>query len=61
MSTHGPVQLTNTASAGQDLASKTLSSTINIPPTAYSMQGSAINIFVARDMDFRTVYELAHY
>ncbi len=60
-SANSPIQLTNTAGAGQDLASKTLENTINIPPTATSLQGSAINIFVARDMDFRTVYELARY
>jgi type IV secretion system protein VirB10 len=57
----GTIRLTTTATAGQDLASKTLESTINIPPTGYSLQGSAIKIFVARDMDFRSVYELATY
>jgi type IV secretion system protein VirB10 len=57
----GTIRLTTTATAGQDLASKTLENTINIPPTGYSLQGSAIKIFVARDMDFRSVYELAKY
>lgn len=57
----GTIRLTTTATAGQDIASKTLESTINIPPTGYSLQGSAIKIFVARDMDFRSVYELANY
>lgn len=57
----GTIQLGTTANAGQDIASKALDNTINIPPTAYSNQGSAITIFVARDMDFRSVYELARY
>lgn len=57
----GTVQLTTTSTAGQDLATKTLENTINIPPTGYSLQGAAMVIFVARDMDFRSVYELARY
>lgn len=55
------LRLTTTSTAGQDLATKTLENTINIPPTGNSQQGAAINIFVARDMDFRSVYELARY
>jgi type IV secretion system protein VirB10 len=39
------------------VAAETLRSTINIPPTAYSNQGSIINIFVARDIDLSGVYE----
>lgn len=57
----GTIRLTTTAGAGQELASKALDKTINIPPTGYSLQGSAINIFVARDADFGRVYELARY
>jgi type IV secretion system protein VirB10 len=55
------IRLTTTAGAGQDLASKALDKTINIPPTGYSLQGSAINIFLARDVDFGRVYELVRY
>jgi type IV secretion system protein VirB10 len=55
------IRLGTTAGVGEDLASKTLDKTINIPPTGYSVQGSAINIFVARDLDFGRVYELARY
>lgn len=55
------IRLTTTAGVGQDLASKTLDKTINIPPTGYSLQGSAINIFLARDVDFGRVYELIRY
>lgn len=57
----GTIRLTTTANAGQDLASRALDKTINIPPTGYSLQGEAINIFVARDIDFGRVYELARY
>ncbi len=55
------IRLGTTAGAGQDLANKALERTINIPPTGYSVQGSAINIFVSRDVDFGGVYELARY
>jgi type IV secretion system protein VirB10 len=55
----GTITFGSTATAGQDLASKTLDNTINIPPTGYVNQGEATTIFVLRDMDFRSVYELA--
>ena len=32
--------------------------TINIPPTLSKNQGELANIFVARDVDFSTVYQL---
>lgn len=57
----GTIRLTTSAKAGQDLANQTLESTINIPPTGYGQPGDVINIFVVRDIDFRSVYELAHY
>ncbi len=57
----GTIRLSTTSTAGQDLATKTLENTINIPPTGYSPHGSVINILVLRDMDFRSVYELARY
>jgi type IV secretion system protein VirB10 len=57
----GSIQLTTSSRAGQDLASRTLESTINIPPTGYGRQGDVINIFVMRDIDFRGVYELARH
>lgn len=55
----GTIQFGNTATAGQDLATKTLENTINIPPTGYVNQGVVNTILVLRDMDFRGVYELA--
>ncbi|OXJ06734.1 conjugal transfer protein TrbI [Burkholderia sp. HI2500] len=52
------IQFSNTTSQSQQLAADTLKSTINIPPTATSRHGSTVNIFVARDVDFGSVYEL---
>jgi type IV secretion system protein VirB10 len=51
------ITFSNSSNATQDVAAETLRSTINIPPTAYSNQGSVINIFVARDIDLSSVYE----
>lgn len=52
------IQFSNTTSQSQQLAADSLRNTINIPPTATSRHGSTINIFVARDVDFGSVYEL---
>jgi type IV secretion system protein VirB10 len=35
-----------------------LDSTINIPPLIYQNQGAIVGIYVARDVDFSSVYEL---
>jgi type IV secretion system protein VirB10 len=51
------ITFTNSSNATQDVAAETLRNSINIPPTAYSNQGSVINIFVARDVDLSSVYE----
>lgn len=47
-----------TQAATQNMATEALKNSINIPPTGYSNQGSLLNIFVARDVDFRNVYAL---
>ena len=46
-----------TASTGK-LAEKVLESTINIPPLIYQNQGGIVGIYVARDVDFSSVYQL---
>jgi type IV secretion system protein VirB10 len=53
------IQFNNTSSAGESVAAETLKNTINVPPTAYSKYGSLTTIYVARDVDFSDVYELA--
>lgn len=40
------------------LAEKVLDSTINIPPLIYQNQGGIVGIYVARDVDFSSVYAL---
>ena len=45
-------------SSSQDVLTEVLKSTINLPPTVTVNQGTPIQILVARDLDFRSVYEL---
>ncbi|MEB1764599.1 type IV secretion system protein VirB10 [Xanthomonas campestris pv. campestris] len=47
-----------TGDATQQAAAIALQNTINIPPTLNKNQGDRINIYVARDLDFRSVYAL---
>ncbi|WP_273783798.1 MULTISPECIES: type IV secretion system protein VirB10 [unclassified Bartonella] len=43
---------------GKDTATVALENQINIPPTLEKFQGELVNIFVARDLDFSSVYKL---
>lgn len=47
-----------TPSASSQVMTEVLRSTISIPPTVVVPQGNRIQVLVARDLDFRSVYEL---
>ncbi|HTX24835.1 MAG TPA: type IV secretion system protein VirB10 [Steroidobacteraceae bacterium] len=44
--------------ASQDVMADVLKDTLRIPPTVVKSQGDRIQVLVARDLDFRSVYEL---
>jgi type IV secretion system protein VirB10 len=52
------IVLPSTTANASKLAEKVLDSTINIPPLIYRNQGGIVGIYVARDVDFSSVYEL---
>jgi type IV secretion system protein VirB10 len=54
---NGGTIVLNPAASG-DVATEALRGTLNIPPTIEKAQGDRIEILVARDVDFRSVYAL---
>ena len=52
------VQAQNTTTAGQQAAAIAVEQSINIAPTLTKHQGEFVSIFVARDLDFSSVYSL---
>ena len=46
-------------SGAEGVMTEVLRGTINIPPTVVKRQGDRIQVLVARDIDFRSVYDLA--
>lgn len=51
------ISFENSSESAQEMATEALKNSINIPPTAYINHGTLINIMVARDIDFSSVYE----
>ncbi|CAZ15840.1 type IV secretion system protein VirB10 [Xanthomonas albilineans] len=48
----------NTVNGTQNIVGDVLKQTIDIPPTLTKNQGANISIYVARDLDFHSVYDL---
>lgn len=54
----GGFRFDNSGDAAQQAVATVLDNTINIPPTLYRNQGERVGIYVARDLDFSSVYTL---
>lgn len=52
------VQVNSMQNSGQSAAAIATEQSINIPPTLYKNQGELVSVFVARDLDFSSVYRL---
>ncbi len=52
------VEFSNTAESASDAASIALENSVGIPPTLSKAQGGLVNVFVARDLYFGSVYDV---
>lgn len=48
----------NTENNASDMANKALENSIDIPPTGYVLPAKTINVYIMRDIDFSSVYEV---
>jgi len=55
---HGSGAIIYNPSAAEGVATEALKGTLNIPPTLRKRNGDRVQVFVARDLDFRPVYAL---
>lgn len=55
--TNSDVYYDNSTKNASDMANEALKNSINIPPTAYINQGAMMNVLVARDIDFRNIFQ----
>ncbi len=52
------INMNNTSENSSELERDILDNEMNIPPTLYKQQGADVIIYVARDVDFSSVYDL---
>jgi type IV secretion system protein VirB10 len=57
-STRGSGPIIYNPSTSESVVTDVLKNSVNIPPTVTKANGDRIQVFVARDVDFRSVYEL---